>query len=71
MAISAAGRRQVRAVRDVRRQEIVRVLERLPDATVAEVVHAFEAFRDAADEAGEIPTSAAHPADSPGRTSLP
>ncbi|HET7067002.1 MAG TPA: MarR family transcriptional regulator [Nocardioides sp.] len=70
VAISADGRRQVQAVRDARRREIVRVLGRMSDQTVAEVTHAFEAFRDAADAVDEAPT-AGQPAGSRGRTSWP
>jgi len=56
VAISAGGRRQVRTVQEARRREISHVVERLPEATVRDVVRGFEAFRDAAavdvDDAG-------------------
>jgi DNA-binding MarR family transcriptional regulator len=48
VAISAAGRRQVRTVQEARRREIGQVVDRLPEVTVREVVRGLEAFRDAA-----------------------
>lgn len=48
VSLTGAGLRQVQAVRDARRAEIARVLERLPDPAVREAVRGFEAFRDAA-----------------------
>ena len=46
--LTAGGRRQVEAVRAARRREIIRILERLPDTTVPEVVEGFRAFQRAA-----------------------
>jgi DNA-binding MarR family transcriptional regulator len=44
VALTAAGRRQVRAVRTARRREIARLLVHLPDSDVREMTHAFELF---------------------------
>ena len=44
VALTAAGRQQVRAVRAARRREIVQLLANLPDSDVREMAHAFELF---------------------------
>ncbi|WP_151082960.1 MarR family winged helix-turn-helix transcriptional regulator [Nocardioides cynanchi] len=50
--LTPEGRRQVAAVDQARSREIQRVLDRLPDPSVAEVVKAFELFHEAAGAAG-------------------
>jgi hypothetical protein len=55
VALTAAGRRQVEAVRAARLVEISRILDRVPDESVREMVRAFRAFERAAH--GERSTS--------------
>jgi DNA-binding MarR family transcriptional regulator len=55
VALTAAGRRQVEAVRAARLVEISRILDGVPDESVREMVRAFRAFEQAAH--GERSTS--------------
>ena len=47
--LTPAGRRQVEAVREARRTEIRRVLDRMSDRSVREAVRGFTTFDEAAD----------------------
>lgn len=50
--LTPAGRRQVTAVDEARSREIRRVFDLLPEASVGDVVRAFELFHEAAGAAG-------------------
>jgi DNA-binding MarR family transcriptional regulator len=50
--LTPEGRRQIAAVDRARSREIQRVLDRLPDASVQDVVRGFELFHEAAGAAG-------------------
>jgi DNA-binding MarR family transcriptional regulator len=58
--ITADGRRQVEEVRAARRREIIRILDRLSDAVVHEVVEGFESFQSAATGPRPDPPVATH-----------
>ena len=53
--LTPAGRRQVQAVREARRTEIRRVLDRMSDRSVREAVRGFTTFEEAADATAEDP----------------